>query len=68
MQIPNSNKAVALGSQEQIEELEKINKLATEIASLYKASQSWFWRIIVIIVSLATVISAAFGVLSYFKR
>ena len=63
----NNNRAVSLSNQEELAYLENLNKLAKDIASLYKASQSWFWRIIVIIVSLATVVSAVFEVFGYFR-
>ena len=47
--------------------LEELSEKIKELTLLYKASQSRFWRTIAIIVALATVVSAFFEALSYFR-
>ena len=49
------------------EDLDNLQKIANEISSLYKASQSWFWRLAGTLVAIAAVTSAVFQVLSYFR-
>lgn len=43
-----------------------VERIETLIA-LQKASLSWFWRSLAIIVSLATIAGAVFEILSYFR-
>jgi hypothetical protein len=71
MQIPEGNIAYSVSKSEERKTnqlLEQLIPLAKDISNLYKSSQSWFWRTIVLIVALSTVVSVVFQILSYFKR
>ena len=45
----------------------EIRKLLEGAIALYKASLKWYWRLLAGIIALATLISAAFQVLSYLR-
>ena len=49
------------------DDLDNLQKIANEISSLYKASQSWFWRLVGALVAIAAITSAIFQVLSYIR-
>jgi len=45
-----------------------ISKYLEQLAALQQASLRWYWRLIAIVVALATVISAIFQALNYCIR
>ena len=45
-----------------------ISKYLGELLNVYRASQSWYWRIMGLLVALAMVVSAVFQVLDYLNH
>ncbi len=46
----------------------KVRERLEDLVALTRASLSWHWRLLAIIVTLATVVSVIFQALSYFYR
>ncbi len=59
------SRVVINGVDQDVLEMQRLNETIKHLGTIYEASLKWHWRLLAIIVSIATVIGAIFQVLSF---